>query len=44
MFRGLMIQTMKMEHCFDSKGWNIKDGVQNDRQLGSENLFNMLTQ
>ena len=30
-----MIKTIKMKHCFDLEGWNIKDGVQNDRQLGS---------
>ena len=29
-----MIQTIKMEHCFDLEGLNIKDGVQNGRQLG----------
>ena len=33
MFRGLMIQTIKMEHWFDSEGWNIKDGVQDGRHL-----------
>ena len=30
-----MIQTIKLEHGFDSKGWNIKDGVKDGRQLGS---------
>ena len=30
-----MIHTIKMEHWFDSEGWNIKDGVQDGRQLGS---------
>ena len=34
MFRGLMLQMIKMEHRFDSEGWNIKDGVQNGRHLG----------
>ena len=34
-----MIQTIKMEHCIDSESRNIKDGVQNGRQLGSEDLF-----
>ena len=29
-----MIQTIKMEYWFDSEGWNIKDGVQDGRQLG----------
>ena len=29
-----MIQTIKMEHWFDSEVWNIKDGVQDGRQLG----------
>ena len=33
-----MIQTIKMEHCIDSEGRNIKDGVQNGRQLGSKDL------
>ena len=28
-----MLQPIKMEHKFDSKGWNIKDSVQFDRQL-----------
>ena len=30
-----MLQTVKMEHWFDSEGGNIKDGVQDGRQLGS---------
>ena len=38
-----MIQTIKMEHFFDSEGWNIKDGVQNGRQLGSEDIFDQQT-
>ena len=29
-----MLQPVKMEHCFDSEGWNIQDGVQDGRQLG----------
>ena len=29
-----MIQTIKMEHRFGSKGWNTKDEVQDGRQLG----------
>ena len=29
-----MLQTIKIEHNFNSEGWNIKDGVQDDRQLG----------
>ena len=28
MFRGLIIQTIKMEHWFDSECWFIQDGVQ----------------
>ena len=44
MFRSSMIQTIKLEHCFDSEGWNIKDDVQNGRQLGSEDLFDQNTQ
>ena len=30
-----MIQTIKMEQWFDSDGWNIKDDIQDGRQLGS---------
>ena len=30
-----MIQTIKMEHWFDSEGWNTKDGIKDGRQLGS---------
>ena len=29
-----MLQQIKMEHNFHSEGWNIKDGVQDGRQLG----------
>ena len=29
-----MLQPIKMKHYFDSEGWNIKDGVQDGRQLG----------
>ena len=29
-----MLQSIKMEHCFDSEGLNIKDGIQDGRQLG----------
>ena len=29
-----MLQTIKMAHYFDSEGRNIKDGVQDGRQLG----------
>ena len=38
-----MIQTIKMEHWFDSEGWNIKDGDQDGRQLGSQELFDQHT-
>ena len=38
MFRGLLIQTIKMEDWFDPEGWNIKYGVKDDRQLGSLDL------
>ena len=38
-----MIQTIKMEHWFESEGWNIKDGVQDGRQLGSQDLFDQHT-
>ena len=30
-----MVKTINLEHCFDSEGCSIKDGVQNGRQLGS---------
>ena len=30
-----MIQTIKIEHWFDSEGCNIKDGALDGRQLGS---------
>ena len=33
MFQRLNVTTNKMEHYFDSEGWNIKDGVQDGRQL-----------
>ena len=29
-----MLQPIKMEHIFDLEGKNIKDGVQDGRQLG----------
>ena len=29
-----MLHPIKVEHYFDSEGWNIKDGVQDGRQLG----------
>ena len=29
------VNVIKMEHCFDSECWNIKDDVQDGRQLGS---------
>ena len=29
-----MLQSIKMEHYFDSEGWNIIDGVQDGRQEG----------
>ena len=38
-----MIQMIKMEHWFDSEGWNIKDGVQDGRQLASQELFGQHT-
>ena len=39
-----MIQTIKMEHWFDSEGWNIKDDVHDGRQLGSLDLSDQQTQ
>ena len=38
-----MLQPIKMEHYFDSEGWNIKDGVQDGRQLGLEDLYDQHT-
>ena len=29
-----MLQPIKMEHCLDSEGRNIKNGVQDGRHLG----------
>ena len=34
-----MLQPIKMELCIDSERWNIKDGVQNGRQLGFLDLY-----
>ena len=39
-----MLQPIKMEHCFDSEGWNIKDGVQYGRQVGFLDLYVQYTQ
>ena len=39
-----MIQTIKIEHWFDSEGWNIKDGVKDGRKLGSKDLSDKQTQ
>ena len=36
--------TIKMDYCFDSEGWNIKDGLQNGCQLGSEDRVDQHTQ
>ena len=38
-----MLQPIKMEHCFDSEGWNIKDSVQDGRQLGFLDLYDQHT-
>ena len=38
-----MLQPIKMEHCFDLEGWNIKDGVQNGRQSGFKDLYDRHT-
>ena len=38
-----MLQQIKMEHCFDSEGWNIKDGVQVGRQVGFLDLYDQHT-
>ena len=34
-----MFQPIKVEHCFDSEGWNIKDGVQDGRQEGFLDIY-----
>ena len=44
MFRGLMIQTIKMDLWFDSEGWNIKDGPQDGRHLVPQDLSDQKTQ
>ena len=33
LFRGLVIQTIKTEYCFNSECWNIKDGVKDGRHF-----------
>ena len=38
-----MLQPIKMELYFDLEGWNIKDGVQNGRQLGFQDLYDLHT-
>ena len=40
LFRGLMIQTIKMENWFGTEGSNIKDGVQNGRHFKAK--FNQI--
>ena len=37
------MQTIKLEHGFNSEGLKFKDGVQNGRQLGSLDLFDQQT-
>ena len=39
-----MLQPIKMEHCFYSECGNIKDGVQDGRQLGFLDLYDQHTQ
>ena len=38
-----MLRPIKMELYFDSEGWNIKDGVQDGRQLGFQDLYDWHT-
>ena len=38
-----MLQPIKIEHYFYPEGWNIKDGVQDGRQLGFRNLYDRHT-
>ena len=38
-----MLHTIKIEYCFDSEGWNIKDGVQDGRQVGFLDLCDQHT-
>ena len=40
LFRGLMIQTIKMDIWFGSEGLNIKDGVQDGRHFKAK--FNLI--
>ena len=37
------MQTIKLKHGFDSEGYKFKDGVQDDRQLGSLDLSDQQT-
>ena len=39
-----MIPKIKMDYSFDSEGWYIKNGLQNCRQVGSEDRVNQHTQ
>ena len=38
-----MLQPIKMEHYFDSEGWNIKDSVEDVHQLGFLDLYDRHT-
>ena len=38
-----MMQTIKLEHGFNSEGWKFNDGVQDGRQLGSLDLYDQQT-
>ena len=38
-----MLQPITMEHYFDSDAWNIKNGVQDGRQLGFLDLYDWHT-
>ena len=38
-----MLQPIEMENYFDSEGWNIKDDVQDGRQLGFWVLYDRHT-
>ena len=42
MFIGQMMLTINIEHCFDSEGWNIKDGIQKAPQARKTYLTNIL--
>ena len=39
-----MILAIKIEHCFDSEGWNIKNVAQDGRHLVSKDISDQKAQ